>query len=329
MMIDQSVRLEFKQNLYNEMLRIRTVEERIAELYSEQEMRCPVHLCIGQEAIAVGVSAALQNRDYVFSGHRAHGHYLAKGGNLKAMMAEIYGKEGGCSQGNGGSMHLIDLSVNFMGSTPIVGSTIPVAVGAAFTAKIKKQHAVSVAYFGDGATETGVFHESINFAATQNLPVIFICEDNFYSVYSSFEERQSANRDIIKLVQGHGVNSFEGDGNNVEEVFNLTLSAVNRAREGGGPSFIKLLTYRWREHCGPNYDNDIGYRTEAEFLQWQAKCPLKAYETILMSMNIMSDALYQKLFSEYLTEMNNAVQYAKSQPFPSIKNAFTDIFSAQ
>ena len=328
MVFDISKKFEFKQNLYSEMLRIRTVEERIAELYSEQEMRCPVHLCTGQEAIAVGVSAALKNKDYVFGGHRSHGHYLAKGGNLKAMMAEIYGKEGGCAQGNGGSMHLIDLSVNFMGSTPIVGSTIPIAVGAAFTAKMKKKDAVSVAYFGDGATETGVFHESMNFAATQNLPVIFICEDNLYSVYTSLDERQSPERDLLKLVKGHGVNGVEGDGNDVEEVFNLTLSAVDRAREGGGASFIKLSTYRWREHCGPNYDNDIGYRTEAEFLKWQAKCPLKAYQAILMSMNIMSEATHQNLISKYLAEMDNAVQYAKSQPFPCSTKAFTDVFSA-
>jgi TPP-dependent pyruvate/acetoin dehydrogenase alpha subunit len=328
-MTNALMKSEFKQNLYNGMLRIRIVEERIAELYSEQEMRCPVHLCTGQEAIAVGASSVLENRDYVFSGHRAHGHYLAKGGDLNRMMSEIYGREGGCARGNGGSMHLIDLSVNFMGATPIVGSTIPIAVGAAFTAKMKNENAVSVVYFGDGATETGVFHESVNFAAVHALPVIFICEDNLYSVYTSFDERQSAKRDIIKLVQGHGVYGVEGDGNNVEEVCNLTSIAVNRARSGEGPCFLKFSTYRWREHCGPNFDNDIGYRTEDEFLMWKSKCPIKTYGTDLKSANIMSEKKCDKLTAKYLNEMNEAVQFAKNQPFPSSNTAFNDIYDAQ
>ncbi len=248
--------------LYREMLRIRLIEERIVTLYADQEMRCPVHLCIGQEGIAVGACAALDPRDYVFSGHRSHGHYLAKGGNLNAMMAEIYGKATGCAGGKGGSMHLIDLDAGFMGSTPIVGSTIPIAVGAAFGSVMQNDDRVTMVFFGDGAVETGVFHESLNFAALKKLPVIFVCENNLYSVYSPLEVRQPAGRRILNLALAQGIESIEGDGNNVELVHELCSRAVGKARKGGGPTFFEFATYRWREHCGPEYDNHIGYRSE-------------------------------------------------------------------
>jgi len=178
--IDPKLRLDF----YRRMLRIRMVEEAIADRYAEQEMRCPVHLSIGQEAIAVGVCSALEFRDYVMSTHRGHAHYLAKGGDLKALLAEIYGRATGCASGKGGSMHLVDLSVNMLGTTPIVGSTLPVAVGTAFATRMRHQDNITVVFFGEGATEEGVFAESINFAALKRLPVIFVCENNLYSVYT-------------------------------------------------------------------------------------------------------------------------------------------------
>ncbi|MBI4331624.1 MAG: thiamine pyrophosphate-dependent dehydrogenase E1 component subunit alpha, partial [Chloroflexi bacterium] len=183
---------DIEKKLYYAMLRIRLVEERIAELYPEQQMRCPVHLCTGQEAIAAGVSAHLTSDDYALSNHRSHGHYLAKGGDLKAMMAEIYGRVTGCSRGKGGSMHLVDLAAGFLGATPIVGSTIPMAVGAALATVMKGEKRVTVAYFGDAAVEEGVFHESLNFAALKRLPVVFVCENNFFSVYSPLSVRQPA-----------------------------------------------------------------------------------------------------------------------------------------
>nr|MDQ3000917.1 thiamine pyrophosphate-dependent dehydrogenase E1 component subunit alpha [Fibrobacterota bacterium] len=170
--------------LYDEMVRLRLIEERVAELYLEQEMRCPVHLCIGQEGVATGISASLGHQDYAMSGHRSHGHYLAKGGNLNGMMAELYGKVTGTSRGKGGSMHLVDLDVGFLGATPIVASTIPIAVGAAFAASMRGEKRISVVYFGEGATEEGVFHESVSFAMLKKLPVVFVCENNLYSVYS-------------------------------------------------------------------------------------------------------------------------------------------------
>ena len=197
------------EDLFFSMLRIRMVEEEIASKYPEQEMRCPVHLSIGQEGAAVGVCSALNTNDWIFSGHRNHAHYLAKGGNLKSMISEIYGKSTGCCGGKGGSMHLTDRSAGFIGATPIVGSTIPIAVGAALTAKRNKSNRVVVIFLGDGAMESGVVHESMNFAATAKLPIIFACENNLYSVYSSLEVRQPRNRKIYKMVKSHGIETYK------------------------------------------------------------------------------------------------------------------------
>ena len=193
------------------MLRIRMVEERIAKLYSEEEMRCPVHLSIGQESVAVGVCEHLQKNDIVMSAHRAHAHYLAKGGNLKAMLAELYGKSTGCAMGKGGSMHLIDLESGFFGSVPIVGSTIPIAVGVAWAFKMKKSTNIVTVFLGDGATEEGVFFESLDFASLKNVPILFVCENNFYSVYSNLKVRQSPQRKISVLAESHGIKTFTGD----------------------------------------------------------------------------------------------------------------------
>ena len=264
-----------KIDFLSSMMRIRLVEESIAERYSEGKMRCPTHLSIGQEAIATGVCANLSLEDLALSGHRAHAHYLAKGGCLKKMIAEIYGKATGCSKGLGGSMHLIDKSVGFMGSTAIVGNTIPVAVGLGLSLKLKNSNYVSCVFFGDGAVEEGVFYESVNFAVLHKLPVLFICENNLYSVYSDLEVRQPQGRVIHEMVEGMGIEADFGDGNKVHEVFEKVSKAKSNILLGKGPQFLEFETYRWREHCGPNYDNDIGYRTEEEFLEWRKRDPIK------------------------------------------------------
>lgn len=316
---------ETLRRLYYEMLRIRLVEEKLAELYPEQQMRCPVHLSIGQEAVAVGVCANLSGEDYVLSNHRSHGHYLAKGGNLKAMMAELYGKVTGCSQGKGGSMHLVDLSVGFLGATPIVGSTIPIAVGVAFGSVMRGEESVSVVFFGDAATEEGVFHESLNFAALKKLPVIFICENNLYSVYSPLSVRQPEGREIFELARGHGIESYKGDGNDVVEVYTLAEQAIRKARQGGGPTFLEFSTYRWREHCGPNYDNDLGYRTENEFQSWKRCCPIERPKEWLVRDGHFSN---QDMVSELETEIEDAVRFAKESPFPEEQSLLKDIYAS-
>ena len=229
------VAAEKQLHLYFGMLRIRLVEETIAQLYPEQEMRCPVHLCTGQEAIAVGVCANLNDADYVLSNHRSHGHYLAKGGKLKAMLAEIYGKASGCCQGKGGSMHLVDLSVNYLGSTPIVGGTIPIATGVAFGTLMKKGGMVTVVFLGDAAAEEGVFCESLNFAALRNLPILYVCENNFYSVYSPISVRQSNKRNNLMLAQAFGIYAKKATGTMSLWLTALQVSWLSMFARGKAP----------------------------------------------------------------------------------------------
>jgi len=304
------------KTLYTRMLRIRLVEEKIAELYPEQQMRCPVHLSVGQEAAAVGVCAALEPEDYAVSSHRSHAHYLAKGGDLKAMMGELYGRMTGCCQGKGGSMHLIDRSAGFLGAVPIVGSTIPIGVGAAFGTVLRKERRVTTVFFGDGATEEGVFHEAVNFAVLKRLPVVFVCENNFFSVYSSLSARQPSSREIYELARGHGLESRQGDGNDVEAVYGLTREAVEKARTGSGPTFLEFKTYRWREHCGPHYDNHLGYRSEQEFEEWKANCPIARFKLRLLQEGLAPQQELEEIEATLTAEVEGAVAFAKSSPFP-------------
>ena len=315
------------RQLYFGMLRIRIIEERIAELYYEQEMRCPVHLCIGQEAVSVGVCENLSVDDYVMSGHRSHGHYLAKGGDLPAMMAEMYGKVTGCCQGRGGSMHLLDRSVGFLDATAIVGSTIPMSVGAARASVMKGEARAVVSFFGEAACEEGVFHESLNFAALERLPVVFVCENNLYSVYSPLGVRQPEGQSVIGLARGHGIESYEADGNDVVEVYNLSRRLIQEARGGGGPRFVEFKTYRWREHCGPAYDNELGYRTEVEFQQWKARCPIEGLETRLLEEGILSPPGIGRMRSQVGEEIEDAVVYAKQSSFPDEGSLMEDVYA--
>ncbi|MDP7168027.1 MAG: thiamine pyrophosphate-dependent dehydrogenase E1 component subunit alpha [Nitrospinota bacterium] len=307
---------QFRKQLFFSMLRIRMVEFGIADRYSEQEMRCPVHLSIGQEAVAAGACAALGPGDYMMSMHRAHAHYLAKGGDLKAMLAEIYGRADGCSAGMGGSMHLIDLSVNMLGSTPIVGGSIPVAVGTAFGSWMKGEKRATMVFFGEGSTEEGVFAEALNFAALKKLPVIFVCENNQYSVYSSISVRQPPGRSLTEMVRAHGVNASKGDGNDVEGVYRLCLDTVQRALNGDGPTFLEFETYRWLEHCGPGYDNHIGYRTEEEFLEWKKRCPLDNYRAALVRDGVLTEDEISEREESFRREIDEAFAFAKESSFP-------------
>jgi TPP-dependent pyruvate/acetoin dehydrogenase alpha subunit len=313
--------------LYRAMRRIRMVEEEIGEVYSEQEMRCPVHLCIGQEAIAVGACWALRPEDYVFSGHRSHGHYLAKGGDLNSMVAELYGKATGCAGGKGGSMHLVDMACGFMGAAPIVGSTIPIAVGAALASSMRGDKRVSMPFFGEGATEEGVFAESLNFAALKRLPVVFICENNGFSVYSPLSVRQPANRDLLAIARAHGVEACRGDGNDVFEVCDLAEQAVQRARAGDGPTMLEFTTYRWREHCGPSFDDSLGYRREEEIREGQARCPIARLERHLQRENILDESAIAAIGSALSEEAKSAIQFGKLSPFPDESLHMFDVYA--
>jgi len=306
--------------------KIRLVEETIADRYSEWKMRCPTHLCTGQEAVPAAIGQILRKDDFVVSTHRAHGHYIGKGGNLKKMIAEIYGKSTGCSKGKGGSMHLIDTDVNFMGSTAIVGGTIPIGVGLGLSIKLKETNQVSCVFFGDGAVEEGVFYESINFAVLKKLPVLFICENNYYSVYSPLSVRQPDGREIFEMVKAIGCPSDQGDGNNVLEVYQKVNSALSLIRGGNGPYFFEFKTYRWREHCGHNFDNDLGYRTQEEYMSWKEKDPVCFLESYMLEKLLVSQKDISEMDNKILNEINEAFEFAEKSPFPEEKEAYADIY---
>ena len=322
------MKLEYEKSieLYACMQRIRLVEEAISTRYVEQEMRCPVHLSIGQEAAAAGVCLALETRDKVFSTHRSHAHYLSKGGDLRKMLAEIYGKATGCIGGRGGSMHIMDLDVNMVASIPIVGSCIPLAVGSALADSLDGRDDVSIAYLGDASVEEGVFHESANFAKLRDLPVLFVCENNLYSVYTQLHERQP-DRPITSLAEAHGIPTYHCDGNDVEEVYRSTLNALKNARSNKGPSFLLLDTYRWLEHCGPNFDNDIGYRTEAEFRIWKNRDPVILYKKNLLKKGILTEEDNVELKCEIQKEITAAFDFAKNSPYPDHSTAINHVYA--
>lgn len=314
-------------NFLHEMLRVRMVEEAIADRYPDQEMRCPVHLSIGQEAVPVGIAAAISDQDLFYSNHRSHGHYLAKGGDLNRMIAEIYGKEAGCCRGRGGSMHLIDTSCGFMGSVPIVGSIIPIATGAAFSSYLKGENNLVVVFFGDGTVEEGAFYESLNFAILHHLRILYVCENNLYSVYSPLSVRQPPGREIITLAQGIGVRSFQGDGNDVEDVYHVAKQAIEIIRTDNIPLFIELKTYRWREHCGPNYDNHSGYRSSDEFEDWRKNCPIDSYIRRLVEnkQGLLFDIDQMKALIQ--GEIENAFSFADVSPFPNKEDLSDEVYA--
>lgn len=260
------------QSLYLKMFRIRKIEEAIAAEYSRQEMRCPVHLSIGQEAAAVGIGESLGPDDLMVSTHRGHAHYLAKGGSLRGLLCELYGKAEGCGRGQGGSMHLVDWSCGFAGSTSIVGGTIPIGVGLAFAKKLKKEKGVVVVCIGDAAIEEGVFHESANFASLHDLPVVFVCENNLYSCYTHLHQRQPR-RSMWNIANAHGISYLGCDGNDALQIHDWCRDHIALATKGK-PYFIELSTYRYLEHCGPNSDDHLNYRPEKERDFWFEKDPL-------------------------------------------------------
>jgi TPP-dependent pyruvate/acetoin dehydrogenase alpha subunit len=321
--MDQHLALQ----LLTGMERIRRVEQGIAARYSQGKMRCPTHLSIGQEAAAMAVGRSLDNGDLAISTHRAHAHYLAKGGNLNAMIAEIYGKVTGCCRGRGGSMHLTDAMAGFVGSTAIVGNSLPIGVGLALAQQLKKSNKISAIFFGDGCTEEGVFYESVNFAIVRKLPVLFVCENNLYSVYSPLKVRQPESREIHQMAAALGLPSAVADGNDVEAAFDAVQFALRHIRSGLGPFFIELTTYRWLEHCGPNFDNHIGYRSEEEFKTWAAKDPIATYSKILLSRGWITPAALDEMRLSIDAEVLSAFEFAESSAFPLAEEAFSGLYA--
>ncbi|MFF4173849.1 thiamine pyrophosphate-dependent dehydrogenase E1 component subunit alpha [Streptomyces sp. NPDC001744] len=307
--------------LLRDMVRIRRVEEELADLYrDEQEMRTPVHFSVGQEAAAVGVCAALREDDLVYTGHRSHAAYLAKGGDLTAMVAELYGKETGCSGGRGGSVHLTDRAVGFAGSAAILGEMISVATGAAWALARQGSSRVVVTFFGDGASEEGVFHESLNFAAVHHVPVVLVCENNSYSISSPLSARQPANSattGITERTRAYGIAAERVDGNDVSLVHEAALRAAAHCRAGRGPYLLELDTYRWREHVGPGFDTGID-RPGPEVESWLERCPVRRSAAALRPGTPDIDERVARWDEEFRDETLLAVTAAKAAPYPDV-----------
>ena len=313
------------KSMYTMMLKIRIFEERLAELLFQEEIKCPTHLYIGQEAVAVGVCAALRSDDYVFSTHRSHGHYIAKGGQLKPLMAEIYCRKTGCSSGKGGSMHIAAPEFGLMGSSSIVAGGIPLAVGAALASAMQGDGRVSVTFFGDGATDEGVFHECLNFASLKTLPVIFICENNLYSTHLRLSLRQPTDN-IYQKAETHKMQGFRVDGNNVIAIFQSAQEAVERARDGQGPTLIECRTYRWRAHVGPWHDLDFWFRTKEEVEGWIERCPVKMHERVLLDKGILSESEAKEIHDKICEEIEESISFARNSPFPDKSEIMEDVF---
>ncbi len=304
-----------KKKLYREMLRIRRVQLRIESLYPLDEMKTPVHLYIGQEAVAVGVCANLTSEDTIASNHRSHGHYLAKGGDLGRMIAELYCRETGCSRGRGGSMHLVDPAVGHLGSSSIVGGGIPIGTGLGLAIRMQKKSGVSVVFFSDGAADEGVLYESVNFAILKKLPVIFVYENNQFSVCSRATHRQ-AGEIIFHATPPHQMASERVDGNSVLDVYGAARRAVDRARAGGGPSFLECVTYRVRGHAGAGSDAALGYRTAEEIASWAARCPVMNFQERLLGEGVLAPEDVRRFETEIDREIDAAFSFARKSPLP-------------
>jgi TPP-dependent pyruvate/acetoin dehydrogenase alpha subunit len=305
---------DLQLSLFFEMLRIRLIEEAILLRYKEQKMRCPIHLSIGQEAIATGICARLTKEDVTFSNHRSHAHYLAKGGNLRKMIAELYGKKTGCTKGRGGSMHLIDLEAGFQGSSPLAGGSIPIAAGFAFGLQMQNSPGICVSFFGEAATEEGLFSEILNFSALKNLPFLLVCENNQYAAHSPTSERQPVKRDLLKLSEAHGVPAFSGNGTLVEEVYATTGKALNSVRQTGSPAFIELTTYRLCEHVGSRHPKQT--LTEEDLKLWEQKCPIKTYQDTLLQKEILTLQGLEGMEAKIRLEIEESFSFAEESPLP-------------
>ena len=295
------------------MFLIRRAEERIADLLEANEIRCPTHLYVGQEAVAVGACLPLRSDDIVFGTHRSHGHYLAKGGDLDGMMCELYGRSNGCSLGRGGSMHLVAPEVGILGTSPIVAGSLPLAVGTAWASDLRQDGKVSVVFFGDGAVEEGVFHECLNFASLKNLPVVFVCENNQYSSHLILSERQPADN-IHESAVPHAMVGARVDGNDVLAVYEVARDAIDRARAGDGPTLIEARTYRWRGHVGPNWDLDKAIRTQAEVDSWIARDPIRKLREDLDDADLVAEL--SALEPEVEAEIERSIDKARAGELP-------------
>jgi TPP-dependent pyruvate/acetoin dehydrogenase alpha subunit len=308
------------ENFYKSLYLIRRTEEEIAKVYPTDKIKSPVHLSIGQEAVSVGVCEAIGPRDVAFGTYRSHALYLAKGGDLKKMIAELYGKVTGSAKGKGGSMHLIDLAANVMGTSAVVGTTIANAIGYAYALKYRKSDAIVVSFLGDGATDEGVFSESLNFAALKQLPMIFICENNSYAIHTHQNLRQ-ARTNIYERVRSYGIKSERIEDNDVLKIYERVKGAVDALRAGQpGPYFFECMTYRWKEHVGPNEDYHLGYRSKEEAEPWIKNDQVPKIGALV------DFARRQEIEADVEKDIREAFAFAEASPYPKYPELYTDVF---
>jgi len=315
-------------SLYRQMLLIRRFEEKSAEMYALAKIAGFLHLYIGEEAIAVGAIAALRPDDYAISAYRDHGHCLARGSDPGQVMAELFGKATGLCQGKGGSMHLVDAQRRFMGGYAIVGGHIPLATGLAFATKYQHLDLVTVCFFGEGAVPSGQAHEAFNLAALWKLPVIFVCENNLYGEFTAGKDVTSV-KDIADRARGHDMPGIIVNGNDVTEVYETTVQAVERARRGEGPSLIECKTYRWEGHVvgEEGFLGKRSYRSAEEIEEWKKRCPLIAFESRFLSRGMCTQTQLDTIKAEVKREIDEAVAFAQDSPLPNAEEALEDMFS--
>lgn len=307
-------------DIYRKLLRIRRTEEKIVEIYATDVVKSPVHLSIGQEFISVGVCEALRASDVVFGTYRSHALYLAKGGALNAMWAELFGKRDGCARGKGGSMHLSAPDAGMMGTSAIVATGIPNAVGFALAEKMRGSDKVVAVFFGDGAVDEGVFHESMNFAALKKLPVLFVCENNFFAIYSRIDERMPE-ANLLERAAAYRVPGIRIEDGRTESVRSATAAAADRIRNGEGPQFLECCAYRWRDHVGPDDDSSLGYRPTAEMRTWKAKDDLAAIRERLPA--AAREAVERQVEDELLA----ALAFAEGSAFLAIEEVYSHVLA--
>jgi TPP-dependent pyruvate/acetoin dehydrogenase alpha subunit len=317
--IDNELRLK----MYKIMLKIRLFEEEIYPIYTHGLMPGLAHLSIGQEACAVGVIMNLREDDYLSTTHRGHGHLIAKGCDIKRMIAEVMGKQDGYCKGKGGTMHITNFALGILGANAIVAGGIPMTVGAGYSIKYRGTDQVAVSFFGDGATNQGAFHEALNMASLWDLPVIFVAENNLYGISVS-QSRHQKIKDISTRASAYGIPGKTVDGNDVEAVFLSSREAIQRARNGGGPTLLELKTYRW----GGHHVGDPGtvYRPKEEIAEWKRRCPIKLYQEKLSSIGVLTKKMEQKIREDISKEIEEAVEFAKASPLPTPESALEDLF---
>jgi acetoin:2,6-dichlorophenolindophenol oxidoreductase subunit alpha len=314
--------------MYRSMQRIRQFETKTRDLALANELPGFVHVSIGEEASATGVCAALRKTDRITSTHRGHGHLLAKGGQLNRMMAELYGKRTGYCKGKGGSMHIVDYALGILGANGIVGGGLPIATGSALAAVIAGKDDVTACFFGDGASNEGTFHESLNLAAVWKLPVVFVCENNGYGEFTPMQTVTSV-RDIAQRAQGYNIPGFIVDGNDVMEVFRFASEAVARARAGEGPTLLECKTYRWEGHVVGEaaFLGEGAYRPTAEVEAWKLKCPIIRYQQFLVSGGKIDQAELDRIAKETTAELEDAIKFARASELPDVSEVTDDVYA--